>query len=752
MRPLSARRTLTALLFGLVLVGVGDLPCKLRPKSRKRTGQELRRRGIPRVSVGSTIGAFSLWNRWADEHPLPAGSSESGGADLARLAWREIGPRNVAGRVTSVAFRDSHDSRRVLAASAGGGIYASEDFGVTWRQLGGDRLPSLWIGAVAVDPGDPERIYAGTGDGNTATGGVGGARAILKSEDGGATFRTIPVSNPGAFFKIVVSRSAPSLVIAAATDGIHRSADFGETWEKTGSVPALDLVEDPSNSSRFLAVTGTIFGSFGGLVESLDGGRSWHGLGAGLPPSSSWGRSAVTIVDKPARTIFLSVGHPVPFGPPGRLYRSLDDGISWEAVGQGGLEAYHGNSWYGSHLKAIGTDAGQRMVQADGYVLLTGESEAGPISGSSNWQYTSGNWHEDTHGVEVSSSDPNRWIAATDGGVVVSTDGGRFFFRADQNFPTVQYYRCALAPGDPTTIFGGTQDVGLNVYRGDPSGSFDLTEWSTGAGDVTAFAVDPSNGNDVMALAVPAIPLRSRDGGHHWTELRTDELAKDLVVWALARSPTDPERVYAGGKRLHTSLDGGNTWTSTEVRPAGPQGNSWMRALELSPADERVLWAIYEDGAVFRSEDAGAAWSDRSPPGFHDGRRVSAGLDSESAYAAMGGRTRRLFRTHDGGKSWTDISGGLPSVVVNAVIADRRVPGRLFAGLETGVAISNDDGDHWHPFNSGLPNAMVMDLCADPVLGRLVAATYGRGMWEVSPIGVGRTVAPVPPVAVGSRR
>jgi len=676
-----------------------------------------------RVSI--PFHAEEIWREWAAKHSLPSRNALPGEVEPF---WRELGPRNIAGRVISLAFPDPTRPRFILAGSAGGGLYASDDFGVSWRQMGGDRLASLWIGALAVEPGNPLVVYAGTGEGNLSTRGYAGAQAILRSTDGGESFRTIPVPGAGAFYRIVVSQGDPSLVVAAATDGIHRSADRGVSWTRVWPTSATDLIEDPSRPGRFLAACATVFGleGIGNMVESLDGGASWHAFGTGLPPAKQWGRAALASTDLPVKTFFLWIGRRLGKTSVTTLYRSLDDAASWEAIDEGGTAKLHGLSHWGAHLRAYGTSSGQRLLHADGYSLWRGDSAGGPISSQSPWGEAGGNFHVDTHGIDFPRSDPSLWIAATDGGVATSTDGGETFVRADQGFPTVQYYSCAIPPRDPVTVFGGSQDNALHVYRGDPGGAF---ESHPDLGDAGPIIIDPHHPANIVALSFAASLFGlSQDGGKTWESVYPDAMQNDPVV-TIARSANDPSRIYAGGNRFYFSSDGGRTWTAVTIR--SDTLPALISGLGVSPADDSI-WALYEDEKIFRSTDRGITWQELPFHADVEEGTLAAGPAAGSAYVAIGTGPSQLFRTRDFGKTWTNITADLPGLTVLSILPDPRTPGRLFLGLSNGIAVSDDDGDHWRPFDAGLPNAMVTQVCLDPASSRMVAATYGRGMWELS--------------------
>ena len=644
---------------------------------------------------------------------------------LGSRTWQEMGPRNIAGRVISVAI-DPADPDVIWAGSAGGGFWKSADFGQTWTQMGGDRLPSLWIGAIAVDPRDSRVLYLGTGEANDNLYGYGGYGGLLKTTDGGRSFTRIPLDET-AFYKTLVSPADSRLVLTAGRSGLWRSTDAGGRFDRVLEGKITDFAQDPKNASRLLATRAVSgLGEEGGLFESLDSGATWRPFGTGLPGTGLWKRGAVAFAPAPATTVYLAMDTYSELGAV--LYRSQDDGRTWAFTATHGRQGYAGMTFYGAHLAAPTSGA---VFQANGISILVSRD------GGLTWTRSGGDWHSDTHGIAVDPHDSRRIVLATDGGVAVSTDNGFTFRRADHGFPTVQLYTCAIGLRDSSTLFGGTQDNWMNAYRGAAEGAWDYS-YPPARGDITAISVNPAQPDELLAVTAEALGVGlSRDQGGTWTSTRGALPVGGAFPWVarLARSPVEPRRVYMGqGRFLAASLDGGASWQVSTARPALDADPALAIAdIAASPTYEREVWTIWTDGKVLVSGDGGLTWEDRSPPAAsRAGIRVSAGPLAGSAYALLSGTTgARLFRTRDDGLSWEDISAGLPQLVLNAVLPDPHTPGRLLVATDAGVALSTDDGETWQDASGDLPNAVVFDLCQDPASGRLAAATYGRGLWEL---------------------
>ncbi|PYQ63209.1 MAG: hypothetical protein DMF53_10795 [Acidobacteria bacterium] len=677
------------------------------------------------VPVDAFGRAQERWREWSLRH----GAGKAAGASpFDGRIWQEIGPRNIAGRVLSVAF-DPNDPDVLWAGSAGGGLYRSGDFGQSWRQMGGDHLPSLWIGALAIDPRNPQVLYMGTGDPNTNLHSFGGFGGLLKTTDGGLTFQTLPIAE-SAFFRTLVSTADSKLVLTAAKTGLYRSADAGGHFAKVLSGEITDFAQDPKNPARLVAVKATTSVSHAdsGLFESLDAGLTWRPLGTGLPDPITWGRGAIAFPPAPSTVMYFALA--LTSGASGTqrsgLFRSTDNGKTWASWATDRQNGYGGMTSYGAHLYAPVDE--QLLVQANGFAVLISHD------GGLDWTQPGGGWHIDTHGLAFHPKAPERMALATDGGVAVSTDGGATFERVDQGFPTVQFYSCAIGLANPTSLFGGTQDNWMNVYRGAPGGVWEFS-FPPNVGDVGGVTINPANPQEIAAVTAYAFDLGfSSDEGRTWTATRNHGLPGDeFADWAprLARSPLHPNQVALGAHRLEVSNDGGRTWQPIVIRPIDAALTIVDQA--YSPADDREIWTLWSDGKVFVSEDAGATWQEHSPPGgSKPGTRIAAGPVKGTAYAVLGGTSGpRLFRTRDAGATWDDISRDLPNVALDAVLADPRAAGRLLVATDAGVATSGDDGETWQDESGALPGEIVFDLCLDPASGRIAAATYGRGMWEL---------------------
>ena len=289
-------------------------------------------------------------------------------------------------------------------------------------------------------------------------------------------------------------------------------------------------------------------------------------------------------------------------------------------------------------------------------------------------------------------------VLATDGGVAVSSDGGFTFQRVDRGFPTVQLYTCAIGLRDSSSLFGGTQDNDMNIYRGAAGDAWELS-LPPRRGDITGISVHPNRPEEVVAVTAEALGVGiSVDEGGAGSRPAAGSGRRRLSMGCPAGAQSAPPG--AGLLRAgHLPETSPSTAAGTGTRSrSGSRDDPTLSIVEVavspSPAVDGELWTIWTDGKVFVSFDRGLNWQERSPPGgARAGMRISAGPAPGTAYAALSGTTgARLFRTRDHGATWEDISRDLPELPLNAVLADPRAAGRLFVATDAGVALSLDDG------------------------------------------------------------
>jgi photosystem II stability/assembly factor-like uncharacterized protein len=730
-------------------------------------------------SIGlASLCALAIAN-WM--HAQPSSSSASA-RQLSGLRWRLVGPIR-GGRTIAVAGI-AGDQNVFYFGSVAGGVWKTTDGGLKWKPLF-DHQPVSSIGSMAVAPSDSNIIYVGTGEA-CIRGDISYGDGVYKSVDGGQTWTNIGLKDTRFIGRVIVDPQDANRVFVAALGhtygpnterGLFRTTDGGKTWEKVlykdEKTGAIDVAFDPHNAHILFASLWEAYrtpyslvsgGPGSGIYRSNDGGTTWtHLEGHGLP-EGVLGRIGVSVSGADANRVYAMIE-----AKDGGLYRSDDGGKSWRRV-----NSDHGlrlRPWYESHVVAD-------QKSADTVYVLSAQAYRSNDGGVRFDEITVP--LGDIHGLWIDPTNADRMIMASDGGVGISQDGGKTW-TGHENQPTAQFYHVAADNRFPYYLYGSQQDnttVAI-ASRGD-LGYIDKSEWYPVAGGESGFVIpylpDPNivygsafhshGGGSVsrfdkrtgQALDISPVPLPPI--GHAAVDL------EHRFQWTspLASSLIDPDTLYFGGEVLFKTTDRGMSWSiispdltrnnkSKQQSSGGPisQDNTSVEYYDTifvvapSPLEKDLIWVGSDDGLVHVTRDGGRHWTDVTPKEMPEWSMVSmidlSTHDAGSAYMAID--RHRLddyrpyaYKTGDFGKTWTAISKGLPpDSYVHVVRQDPQRTDLLYAGTETGVWVSFDDGGHWQSLQLNLPTTPVYDLI---VKGNdLAVATHGRAFWildDVSPL------------------
>jgi len=690
---------------------------------------------------------------------------------LEGLEWRHIGPWR-GGRVTAVTGVPGKPNLYYMGAT-GGGVWKTENAGRTWENLSDDHFEVGTIGAVAVAESDHNVVYVGTGEspirGVTTSHGDG----MWKSTDGGKSWKHIGLEKSGQISKIQVDPGNADIVYVAVQGqiwgpneerGVFRSTDGGETWDHVLKVGprtgASDLRMDPTNPRILYAAMWNhgrkpwfihSGGTDGGIFKSIDGGKNWNKLEGGLPEMV--GKIAVDVsASNPQRVYALIEAEP----EKGGLWRSEDGGKSWALIN--GHRVLHTRAWYYIHLAADPLD--ENTV----YVLNVPFLKS--IDGGKTWSVIR-TPHGDHHDHWINPDDSRNMINGNDGGATITFDGGETW-STQMNQPTAQIYRVSTDNQVPFRVYGGQQDntaVSLPVrsaYGG--IGAADFLD--PGGGESAHVAFDPDNPRLLYATSINGtLTELDRETGLEriiipYPELVYGKDSKDLKYRAnwnppVAVSPHEPDVIYYGTQKVLRSSDRGQSWeeisgdlTRNDSEKQGRNGgpltaenvgaefyNTIFYIVE-SPWEPGYIWVGSDDGRVHLGRDNGERWDDVSPP--HKGEAMINAIEVSpnrpgTVYLAVTAYKLNdfapyIYKTENYGKRWKRIDKGLPDdAFVRVVREDPERAGLLYAGTESGMFVSFDDGDNWHSLDLNLPPVPITDLSVRQ--GTLVAATQGRGFW-----------------------
>ncbi len=704
---------------------------------------------------------------------------------LTQMSFRCIGPPR-GGRVVAVAG-DPEDPAVFYFGSVAGGVWKTQDAGITWINMSDGWFATSSVGALTVSDSDPNVIYVGMGEA-TIRGDVSHGDGIYRSSDGGQTWEHLGLEATRHISEIIVHPRDPDRVLVAAFGhafgpnperGVYRSDDGGRSWdlvlhvsEKSG---AADLAVDPRNPEVIYASMWEGHRNFwemssggpdSGLWRSTDGGDTWTELtgNEGLPPGL-WGK--VGLAASPARAgrvwaLIESVDEP-------GLYRSDDSGQTWKLVSDRNDLRYR--PWYYMHVFADPVDADTVYVNN---LNLWRSNDGGQT-------FTQiGTPHSDNHDLWIDPADPRRMIQSNDGGANVSFNGGASW-SSIYNQLTAQLYTVTTDNREPYYHVYGTQQDNSSIAVPSDTND-DVIAWTdcypAGTGESGFMAVDPTDDDIVYVGAIGSSP--GGGGALQRYDHRTGQI--QLVnVWPEAHggigpgeltyrfpwtfpivfSPHDPGLLYTAGNVVFRTTDQGHSWEPISpdlsrndpeklVASGGPITKDTSGAehycsvstLRESPHEPGVLWAGSDDGLVHVTRDGGANWSNVTPPELPEWAFVRtvepSSHDPATVYVAatrykLDDTTPYVFKTNDNGASWTSITGqgagSLPDeTIVRVIREDPEVAGLLYLGTETGLFLSSDDGASWIRWNGdGLPVVPIYDLTIKG--DDLVMASHGRSFW-----------------------
>jgi photosystem II stability/assembly factor-like uncharacterized protein len=722
------------------------------------------------VGLGLSSSQVSISARAAARVPAAAIRS------LPTPTWVSIGPapttpgstdflENSSGRITGIAAHPL-DPQTLFVATAGGGVWRTQNGGTGWTQLTDDQA-TLFTGAIAISSSSPNVVYAGTGEANMGPSkrdrhNIYYGRGVLKSTTGGNdwTLTGADVFDRHTISRLVVDPTDPNTVYAAvgATavnglaggTGIWKTTDGGLNWlnttaSLTSTAAYSDLVMDPFDRLVLYAAVGQPDGADidgvnrNGVYMTADGGQTWTSVG--YPATGITGRVGLAM----SRTF------------PAMLYaasaRTSDqhleqlargDALGWTPLANPGSICPSGSisvnvlGKAGDYHLVLAVDPDPTRAQS---LYLGGICTIRSQDGGTSWEPqpvapgdTSGP-HRDHHALEFDAS--GRLLDGNDGGIWrLETFDPAGWSNLNGNLGTVQMIGLALHPTNPGLAYGGTQDTGTVRYEGTP-------EWPRrlrGDGGASAAVLLPNGQARIYQVtrisSTGAVFRRSNTGGDTFVSASDGINPADVTNFypPIALDPRNRDHVYLATDHVYETVNAGTLWGSLPV--VGWTVGDPVDSLALSPSTPGTIYA----GAgshVLVSFDGGQTWSQRDPPGV-TGRIKALAVDAASdltVFAVSDGfGGAHVLRSQDGGVSWSDIGAGLPNLPVQSLVLDpRRVPTAVYVGTDAGVWASFDVGSTWGRLGVGLPNAQVADLQLNVTTGILAAATHGRGVWILTP-------------------
>jgi len=691
------------------------------------------------------------------------------------LRWRCIGPFR-GGR--TVAITGSQPPGVFYMAAVNGGVWKTDDFGNTWNPIFDDQSSGS-VGAIAVAPSDPNIVYVGSGEGlqrpDLAVG-----DGMYKSSDAGKTWEHLGLRDAQQITNIIVDPdNAKRLFVAveghpygpSTERGVFRSTDGGASFQKVlykdENAGAADLAFDPQNPQIIYAVLwaarvapwevrdGSSFIAAGsGLFKSEDGGDTWHPLTKGLPTyADKLGRMGIAVSHSDRNRLYATIEAA---GDKAGVYRSDDFGATWQQV---------------SNDHRIGG----RGPGAMGIAVAPDNPDTIYVANTTTWKSTDGGktfvglkgapGGDDYQRIWISTDIPRIMALSADQGAAISVNGGATW-SSWYNQPTAQFYHVTTDNKFPYWVYGAQQESGsAGIASRSDYGEITFRDWiPVGVEEYGYIAVDPLDDNSLFGGRITRTNLALGEYANVSPEvIRRGEYRYDRSL-PVVFSPKDPHTLYFSANVLFKTMDGGRSWqvispdlsrpsyeipanlgVFTASDPQKGKHRGVIYAVAPSYKDVNAIWAGTDDGLIHLTRDGGKSWNDITPPQLTPWSKVSiieaSHTDAATAYAAVN-RFRlddlraHIYRTRDYGKSWTEITKGLPdNAPVNVVREDPVRKGLLYAGTETSVYVSFNDGDNWQPLQLNLPHTSMRDLTIHG--DDLIVATHGRSFWildDVTPL------------------
>lgn len=695
------------------------------------------------------------------------------------LEYRLVGPFR-GGRSAAVTGVEGKPNLYYFGAT-GGGIWETKNGGRTWKNIS-DGYFGGSIGAIEVAKSDPNVIYVGGGE-KTVRGNVSSGYGIWKSENAGKTWEQAGLKNSRHVPRIVVHPTDFNTVYAAVMGniykptqerGVYKSTDGGKSWRKTlfvnENAGAVDLIMDPNNPRILYASTWNVRrtpyslssgGDGSALWKSTDSGETWKEISTHKGfAKGTLGIIGVTVSPANSERVWAIVENK----DEGGVYRSDDGGDTWTIIND--ERKLRQRAWYYTRIYADTQDE-------DVMYVLNVRYHKSTDGGKTYETYNAP--HGDHHDLWIAPEDPNRMIIGDDGGAQVTLDGGETW-STYYNQPTSQFYRVTTDNAFPYRIYAAQQDNStLRIAHRTEGRNISEDDWeSTAGGESAHLAVDPLNNDIVYGGSYDGFLTRYNHQKNTvrsisvWPDNPMGHGVEDMKYrfqwnFPIFFSPHNPKKLYTASNHLHVTTNEGESWElispdltrddpEKQKSSGGPitQDNTSVEyyctifAAAESPLKEGVLWTGSDDGLIHVSQNGGKDWANVTPKGMPEWMMINSvepsRFDAGTCYVAgtkykTGDFAPYLYKTTDYGKSWKKITNGIANEHFARVVReDPNQKGLLYAGTETGIYISFDDGGNWQPFQLNLPIVPITDIALKDE--NLIVATQGRSLWIIDDLTV----------------
>lgn len=671
-------------------------------------------------------------------------ASKRGLSTLVNMTIEDYGPGNFGGRIRGMAIHPTMPDH-MLVGGVSGGVWKTEDGGQSWRAIN-DFMTNLAVGCMQLDPDNANVVWIGTGEGFfniDAARGLG----IFKSEDFGETWTQVASTNNGDFSYVNRIARVPGtdILVAATRQGLFRSTNGGTSFTEvtgvnTSSRGFVDVKTDPSDDTRLYAVHYGSSNTTRYLMRSEDSGATWQQLGAaeGMP-TSNVGRMEIGLGTD--GVVYISVANSS--STTRGLWRSPAGGNAFAQTASA-TNYIPRQGWYDLMIGVDPTDSDR--VYTGAVDVFRSTDAGGTIDQITTWSPNSGELpnhvHADIHNIAFHPNDPMTLFIVCDGGIYKSENGGDTFISLNNDLRLCQNYGIAVSP-DGESVIGGTQDNGTHLFYGRPQ---DWLEWAGGDGGYCAW--DQQDANYVYG-STPNGGLYGSNNGGMSTEGMSGLTGSFPFIQAFTLDPNNGQRMMVCGSSLHYTENARDLETAV-FTDLGISSGTWTSAT-FSPHNASIAYVGSNGGDVYRTDNLGttATFTDvtNNLPQGSDVTWITVDpfdTSSNTVYVTLADYgSDRVWKSTDGGASWTSISAGLPDIPTFSIVVDPTDAARLFLGTELGLWSTTGNADgviSWEHYDYGVAWTRVMQLHwgTDDVL---YIGTHGRGTFRAERAATAITVS-----------
>lgn len=704
------------------------------------------------------LGGYELYKRWEDfmaPRVYPSGDKTLASkayeeyikyinegsnqralpASIMSTTWQPIGPFGDltganAGRLNGIRF-DPTSSTGYWACAPDGGLWSTTNSGSSWN-TNTDALTAIGCSDVVFDPTNAQNMYMASGDGDA---GDCYSIGVLKSTNGGLTWSATglawTVSQGRLIHKLLINPLNKKTIFAATSIGLLRTQDGGTNWTTVQAGNVYDVEYRPGDTTTVYACSTSFF-------KSTNGGTSWATITTGLAASGVQ-RYAIAVTPANAAFVYVVASSSSNSGFLG-FWQSTNNGTSFTSMATtpnllGWASAGNdtgGQGWYTLSIAASPTNANEVCV---GGVNIWRTTNAG-----TNWTLFA-HWtgsgapyvHADIHDI-IYKNGTSIYISC-DGGGFYTTNSGTSFFSMNGNMNIAQIYKIGNSATTYSRAITGHQDNGTNLFTGGWSGTM--------GGDGMDCFIDRTNDNVMYGEQYNGSFNRTLNGGASWSAITTGMTGTGAWVTPWHQDPLVANTLYGGRVQMFKSTNQGTNWSQMGTLP----GSGAVVEFAVAPSNTQIIYVI-KSNAVYKTTNGGTSWTTITgtlPVGSAALTSIVVeDVDPNSAWVTFSGYStgNKVYKTIDGGTTWVNYSTGLPNLPTNRILYWNGTQDGLYVGCDVGVYFRDSTMSTWVNYSAGLPNVSVRDLGIFYPLGKLRAATYGRGVWEVDLYNTG-TMAPI---------